>query len=219
MSDAPPERAEHGREWFRARFDVSRETMARLDRYAALLAEWQAKYNLVGPATLPFVWTRHFADSAQLAELAPGAMAHRPRWLDVGSGAGFPGLVVALLTGDSVTLVDSVRKKTDFLETVCDEIGLAANVDIRNARVESLGSAKFDIITARACAPLVKLFDWAAASAAQSATWLLLKGASAEDEVAEARRRFEFDHELIPSLTDLRGRIVRASYVRGKRRR
>lgn len=218
MSDVLPEDADAARAWFASRFNVSRETMAKLDRYAELLGEWQARYNLVGPATLPHVWTRHFADSAQVATLVP-TMAHRPRWLDIGSGGGFPGLVVALLTGDPVTLVDSVRKKTAFLEAVRDEIGLKDSVIIITARAESLKSRKFDIITARACAPLVKLFDWASDSAARSATWLLLKGASAEDEIAEAERRFDFDYELIPSLTDPRGRIVRASNVRGKRRR
>jgi len=218
MSDALPEAPAEGRDWFGARFDVSRETMAKLDRYAELLGDWQAKYNLVGPATLPYVWTRHFADSAQIADL-PRKVAHRPRWLDIGSGGGFPGLVVALLTGDSVTLVDSVRKKTAFLEAVRDEIGLTSTVVIQTARVESLDSPKFDIVTARACAPIVKLFDWAGNSAAKSATWLLLKGAAADDEIAEAKRRFDFDYECIASLTDPRGRIVRATNVRGKRRR
>lgn len=218
MFDAPPERPEEGRDWFAARFNVSRETLAKLDIYAALLAEWQAKFNLVGPATLPHVWTRHFADSAQLLSLIDrAAAAHRPTWLDIGSGAGFPGMIVALLTGDSVTLVDSVRKKTLFLETVRDALDLGINVKVLNQRVESLGSVKFDVITARACAPLAKLFDWGEPYAAKSCTWLLLKGAAVEEEIAEARRRFAFDHELIPSLTDPRGRIVRARGVRGKR--
>ena len=222
MSNAPPERPPEvsgdGRDWFAATFDVSRETLAKLDTYAALLAEWQVKFNLVGPATLPHVWVRHFADSAQLLRLADreGA-AHRPTWLDIGSGAGFPGVVIALLTGDSVTLVDSIRKKTLFLETVRDALGLGPGVKILNQRVESLPAVKFDYITARACAPLAKLFDWGEPYAAKSCTWLLLKGAAVEDELAEARRRFVFEHELIPSLTDPRGRIVRARSVRRRR--
>lgn len=218
MSNALPKRPEEERDWFASTFNVSRETLAKLDTYAALLTEWQAKFNLVGPATLPHVWVRHFADSAQLIELADrlGA-AHRPTWLDIGSGAGFPGMMIGLLTGDSVTLVDSIRKKTVFLETVRDALGLERNVKVLNQRVESLGSVKFDNITARACAPLAKLFDWGEPYAAKSCTWLLLKGAAVEDELAEARRRFVFEHELIPSLTDPRGRIVRARNVRRRR--
>ncbi|WP_184070337.1 16S rRNA (guanine(527)-N(7))-methyltransferase RsmG [Sphingosinicella soli] len=201
-----------------ATFNVSRETLAKLDLYAALLEEWQAKFNLVGPATLPHIWSRHFADSAQLLRLAAreGA-AHRPTWLDIGSGAGFPGMVIALMTGDSVTLVDSIRKKTVFLEAVRDALGLGQNVNVLNQRVESLGSVKFDYITARACAPLAKLFDWGEPYAAKSCTWLLLKGSAVEDEMGDARRRFVFEHELIPSLTDPRGRIVRAGNVRRRR--
>ncbi len=215
MSNAPPERPEDGRDWFAATFDVSRETLAKLDTYVALLVEWQAKFNLVGPATLPHIWVRHFADSAQLLGLVEreGA-AHRPTWLDIGSGAGFPGMVIGLLTGDSVTLVDSIRKKTVFLETVREALGLERNVKVLNQRVESLGSIKFDHITARACAPLMKLFDWGEPYAAKSCSWLLLKGGAVEDELAEARRRFVFEHELIPSLSDPRGRVVRARRVR-----
>lgn len=219
MSNAPPERPDEARDWFAATFNVSRETLAKLDIYAALLEEWQAKFNLVGPATLPHVWVRHFADSAQLLRLAErDSAAHRPTWLDIGSGAGFPGMIIALMTGDSVTLVDSIRKKTIFLETVRDALGLERHVNVLNQRVESLGPVKFDYITARACAPLAKLFDWGEPYAAKSCTWLLLKGAAVEDELADARRRFVFEHELIPSLTDPRGRIVRARNVRGKRR-
>lgn len=184
--------------------------MAKLDRYAELLAEWQAKYNLVGPATLADVWTRHFADSAQLVSLVPRGS----RWLDIGSGGGFPGLVIALLTGDSVTAVDSVRKKTAFLEAVRDELGLTDCVDVRTTRVESMTSGKYDVITARACAPLAKLFDWGLRHAAQSTIWLLPKGASVDDEVAGALRQFDFAYELIESRTDPRGRIVKAWNVR-----
>jgi 16S rRNA (guanine527-N7)-methyltransferase len=208
----PPEEAADGRAWFQQRFDVSRETMALLDRYAALLSDWQGKFNLVGPSTLPQVWVRHFADSAQLVALAEGR-----RWLDIGSGAGFPGMVIALLTASEVHLVDSVRKKSTFLETVRAELGLESRVKIHNIRVESLREGRFDVVTARACAPLATLFDWSLPSTAQSATWLLLKGATVEDEIAEARKRFDFDFELIPSVTDSRGRIVRARNVRGRR--
>jgi len=216
MSGAPPEGAA-GRQWFLESFAVSRETADRFDRYAALLAEWQTRFNLVGPATLPHIWTRHFGDSAQLVQLIPPA-AHRLRWLDIGSGAGFPALVVALLRPDiDFLLVDSVGKKCRFLETAIAELGIG-HASVHNGRIETLSIQKVDVISARACAPLAKLFDWGLPYQAKSCVWLLPKGEKAADEVAEARKRYDFDLELIPSLTDSRARIVKASHVRGKRR-
>src|SRR3712207_5976940 len=108
MSNGQPD--VFGRDIFAREFDVSRETLAKLDRYAALLADWQSRMNLVGPSTLPHVWERHFRDSAQLIELAP-RLGHRPIWLDIGAGAGFPGIVLALLGAGDIHLVESIAKK------------------------------------------------------------------------------------------------------------
>ena len=199
------------REEFAAAFDVPRETLAKFDRYADLLVEWQARMNLVGPATLGDIWGRHFADSAQLLPLADGVPGP---WLDIGSGAGFPALVVALLGRRDVHLVDSTAKKCRFLETVAAELGL--DVTIHNARIESMPAFAAGIISARAAAPLERLFDWGLRFARPATRWILPKGAGVEEELSAARARFAFDATLAASITDPRAQIVVA---RGVRRR
>lgn len=205
----------YGRDEFAAEFAVSRETLAKLDRYGALLAEWQERMNLVGPSTLPHIWDRHFRDSAQLASLGP-TLGHRPVWLDIGAGGGFPGLVLAILDAGDIHLVESIAKKCRFLQAVADELELGDRATIHNRRVESLPRFRADVVTARACANLAQLFDWGLPFAASSTTWLLPKGASVDEEVAAARRRFSFDAELVPSRTDPQARIVVAKGVRRK---
>ncbi len=201
------------RDDFAQRFDVPRETMAKLDCYETLLTAWQSRMNLVGPSTLPQVWSRHFADSAQLSPIAgPGRS-----WLDIGAGAGFPGLVIALLDRDATfTLVESIAKKCRFLREVVAQLGLSEQVVIENRRIETLPKQKFDIITARALASLDQLFDWGLPYGGSGTRWLLPKGARAAEELAVASRRFSFDHHLIPSLTDSAARIV---VVTGVKRR
>lgn len=205
----------YDRESFAAEFDVSRETLAKLDRYAELLADWQTRMNLVGPSTLPDLWQRHFRDSAQLIALVP-RFGHKPVWLDIGAGGGFPGLVLAILGAGTIHLVDSIAKKCRFLEAVVEELGLGAVAVVHNDRVEKLPRFRADVITARACANLAQLFDWGLPFAASSTSWLLPKGASVEEEVAAARQRFAFQAELVPSRTDERARIVVASGVKRK---
>jgi len=201
------------REAFAMEFAVPRETLARFDRYAELLADWQTRMNLVGPSTLPHVWDRHFRDSAQLAALAP-RLGHKPVWLDIGAGGGFPGIVLAILGAGEIHLVESIAKKARFLQAVVDELGLGGAATVHNDRVEAMAAFRADIVTARACAALERLFDWGLRFAAQSTTWLLPKGEAVEDELAAARRRFHFRHELVDSITDPRGRIVVASGVK-----
>jgi len=205
----------YGRNEFAAEFGVSRETLIKLDRYAALLSEWQARMNLVGPSTLPDVWNRHFRDSAQLVDFTP-TLGHKPVWLDIGAGAGFPGLVLAAMGTGTIHLIESIAKKCRFLETVAADLGLGGAAVVHNRRVEALPRFRADIITARACANLAQLFDWGLPFAASSTLWLLPKGASVDEEMAAARKRFAFDAELRPSRTDERGRIVVASGVKRK---
>ena len=199
------------RDEFSAAYNVPRGTLEKFDRYAAMLADWQTRMNLVGPSTLADIWGRHFADSAQLFAMAQGRSG---TWLDLGSGAGFPGLVIALLGIENVHLIESTAKKCKFLEAVRDELGLRATVQIHNCRVEALPLIGADVISARALANLGQLFEWGLRFAKPKTLWLLPKGDTASDEVAAARLRYNFDVDLVPSRSDSRGKIVVARRVR-----
>lgn len=196
---------------FARTFSVSRETIGRLETYAALLRQWQKTINLVAPSTLPDIWHRHFADSAQLLALAP---RDARRWLDLGSGAGFPGLVLAILLAEHgsghVTLIESDTRKAAFLAEVARRVGVP--VDIRGSRIEKTTTqAKLDpvdVVTARALAPLPRLLDLSAPFFSGPTMGLFLKGREAEAEVEAARKLWDFEPELKPSLTDAGGRIV-----------
>lgn len=196
---------------FEAAFSVSRETIDKLLAYEALLRQWQKTINLVAPSTLDAVWSRHFADSAQLLALAP---ADAKRWLDLGSGAGFPGLVLAIMLADRegarMTLVESDTRKAAFLGEVARRTG--APVDIRPERIEKIATqsklGSVDVITARALAPLPRLLELAAPAFSAHTVGLFLKGRDAETEVDAARERWSFESSLHPSLTDAGGRIV-----------
>lgn len=198
-----------GRQFFLDEYYVPRGTAAVFDHYVELLLDWQGRMNLVAPSTLAHVWQRHIADSAQLVALGPMSPA---RWIDIGSGAGFPGIVVALLSGHQVTLVESIGKKCLFLETLVAELKLP-NVIVRNSRAESLTSS-FDVISARACAPLHKLLELGIRSSRAATQWLLMKGENVDQELGDARQKFNFDADLIASRTDSRGRIVVARNVK-----
>jgi 16S rRNA (guanine527-N7)-methyltransferase len=208
--------AVRGPEDFAARFGVSRETIAKLLAYEALLRQWQKTINLVASSTLKEVWSRHFADSAQLLPLAPKGAA---RWLDLGSGAGFPGLVLALLlaerSGASMTLLESDTRKAAFLREVARQMGVP--VDILCERIEKGATqAKVDVITARALAPLPRLLDLAAPYFSDGTVGLFLKGREAQAEVDAARARWEFAVALHPSETDREGRIVEVRALKAK---
>jgi 16S rRNA (guanine527-N7)-methyltransferase len=196
---------------FARAFDVSRETIDKLLAYEGLLKQWQKTINLVAPSTLDSIWSRHFADSAQVLPLAPPGAK---QWLDLGSGAGFPGLVLAIMLaprdGAKVTLIESDTRKAAFLREVARHTG--APVDIRPERIEKaatqskLGSV--DVITARALAPLPRLLDLAAPSFTAETVGVFLKGREAQTEIDAAKERWDFASELHPSLTDSSGRIV-----------
>ena len=195
-------------------FDVSRETLDKLTVYAAMLADWQTRMNLVGPATLPHMWERHFADSAQLLSLAPKAAT----WLDLGAGAGFPGLVIAIIDREArLTLVESVAKKCRFLTAVSAELDLTDRVNVANMRIENLPKQppveRPQVITARALAPLSQLFHWGLPHAGPHTLWLLPKGSRFAEEVSEAKTAFAFHHGEIPSRTASDARIIKATGV------
>ncbi len=176
-------------------------------RYRELLAEGNARMNLVGPSALAQFWPRHAWDGAQLLQLAPEAL----RFADLGSGAGLPGVVLAIALkgreGARVTLVDSLAKRCRFLQEVVDELALPA--EVVHARVEDAPVPAVDVVTARAVAPLSVLFDYVRPYLRAGATALLLKGRTAGTELAEARRSWRADAELLPSRSDPEGRIVR----------
>lgn len=185
--------------------DVSRETSARLETYATLLAKWQAKINLVGPATLPDLWRRHFLDSAQLLPLLPKAAGVL---VDLGSGAGFPGLVLAIMSAWRVHLVDSDQRKCAFLRQVALDTGINDRVAIHARRFEDVAGYQADVVTARACAPLTDLLGYALPFIGESGTCLFLKGAQVEEELTAAEADWNMRVARRPSLTDKAGVIL-----------
>ncbi|HRD45722.1 MAG TPA: 16S rRNA (guanine(527)-N(7))-methyltransferase RsmG [Caulobacter sp.] len=190
---------------FQAATDASDAQMADLERFLSLLTAGNAVMNLVGPATIPAFWNRHAWDSAQLLRLAPEARV----WADLGAGAGFPGLVLAILLKDvpgaRVHLVESMAKRCRFLSQVSEALSLP--VTIHNKRAEDL-SLTVDIVTARACAPMTRLLGYAKPYLTRGATGLFLKGQDVVSEIADATTSWKFSHRLIESLSDPRGRIV-----------
>jgi 16S rRNA (guanine527-N7)-methyltransferase len=188
---------------------VSRETWDRLDQLVALLLRWQKSINLVAPSSLPTLWTRHVADSLQLLKIAPRARA----WVDLGSGAGFPGLVLACALADhaggAVHMVESNQKKAGFLRECTRILGVPAIVHAIRIEDFVAGDAqRFDIVTARALAPLSKLLRYANPLLKSGAAALFPKGQDVEAELTEASKSWSMDYMLIPSETDPQGRIV-----------
>ncbi|HRD28705.1 MAG TPA: 16S rRNA (guanine(527)-N(7))-methyltransferase RsmG [Caulobacter sp.] len=209
MSDAPapPEAVTAAQDAadFQALTGATDAQMADLERFRALLEAGNAVMNLVGPATLPDFWNRHAWDSAQLLRLAPDARS----WADLGAGAGFPGLILAILLkgtpGARVQLVESMAKRCRFLDQVARDLALP--VQIHNARAEDL-SLTVDIVTARACAPMVRLLGYARPYFQRGARGLFLKGQDVVTELNEAASSWTIKARLVPSLSDARGQIV-----------
>ncbi len=195
-------------EEFATHFDVSRETLASLSAYVALLEKWQPRINLVSPATLTEIWHRHILDSAQLLPYLPVVSVHqRCQILDIGSGAGFPGLVLAILGAGDVQLVESDQRKAVFLQTVIRELGLTARVS--NQRIETLPACQPDVITARALAALPKLISLITPQLHNGLTCLFLKGASVDEELTNFQTYSTMVPHLYPSVTNEDGVIVK----------
>lgn len=204
---APPEAASAAPDAarFQALTGATDARMADLERFRRMLEDGNAVMNLVGPATLPDFWNRHAWDSAQLLRLAPEART----WADLGAGAGFPGLILAILLKDTpgvtVHLVESMAKRCRFLGEVSRELALPTQ--IHNARAEDLSLA-VDIVTARACAPMSRLLGYARPYIKRGARGLFLKGQDVVSELSDASRSWKFKAGLVPSLSDPRGQIV-----------
>lgn len=195
---------------FARAFSVSHETVAKLELYERLLLQWQKAVNLVASTTLPQVWQRHFADSAQLIALAPNAKI----WADLGSGGGFPGLAIAILLANQkeccVHLVESNSRKCAFLFEVARRTG--ASVRVHNMRIADAAASgaipAADAITARALAPLDALLELALPFFGNASVGLFLKGREANAEIADARARWAFDLRSHASVSDEQGRIL-----------
>lgn len=211
---------------FQKAFDVSRETIERLEIYADLLKVWQKAKNLVAPKTLDVLWQRHFADSAQVFSLAPGAKV----WCDFGSGAGFPGLIIAILLADStykkafpdqssVHLYESNGRKCAFLHEVVRKTSISGlvTVEIHEGRIEELRESPHalnpDVVTARALASLDDLLGLALPILSERTRCLFLKGREVQSEIKTAENNWRFSYELVASRTDPEGHIVRVGGV------
>lgn len=198
---------------FQKATNCSDAALARLVAYAGLIEKWQKAINLVAPKTLPELWSRHFLDSAQLLEHAP---KDTTRWLDLGSGGGFPGLVIAALSDAHVHLVESDQRKSAFLREAARAMNVSATVHVK--RIEAVEPAQLhqamggppEVISARALAPLDELIGLARPLAGPDTVYLFPKGRGAEDELTEARRYWTIPAaETLPSRTDPAAGILR----------
>ncbi|MGO8780861.1 MAG: 16S rRNA (guanine(527)-N(7))-methyltransferase RsmG [Rhodomicrobium sp.] len=195
---------------FARAFSVSHETVEKLELYGRLLIQWQKAVNLVAPATIPELWQRHFADSAQLLLLAPRAKI----WVDLGSGGGFPALVIAIMLANQqeccVHLVESNARKCAFLSEAARQTGAPARV--HNARIADVAASgavpAAGVVTARALAPLDALLELALPFFGNASAALFLKGREAGVEIAEARKRWVFNLKIHPSISDAQGQIL-----------
>jgi 16S rRNA (guanine527-N7)-methyltransferase len=192
---------------------VPRETGELLNRYVALLLEENQRQNLIGKATEDAVWERHIADSAQLVDLVPKGS----RWADIGSGAGLPGMVVAILNGDPVTLIEPRRLRAEFLTGTAAALGLA-NVTVIAAKAQA-ARGEFDVITARAVGKIGDLLGISRHLAHKDTTYLLMKGRSAAAELEQARGAWHGRFERIASRTDPDAAIIVARGVAPRGRR
>ena len=178
--------------------DVSRETYALLERYERLLQAESSRQNLISASTLDSLWQRHILDSAQLVQFEPFSGAS---WLDIGSGAGLPGIVIASLTRGAVTLVEPRRLRADFLVRCISELELGDRVSVVATKAEKV-TGSFDVITARAVTNLDQLLRISTHLSTRKSLWVLPKGRSAQSELAEAQRNWHCDSTSVPSRTD-----------------
>lgn len=187
--------------WLESELGVSRETMDALKTFVAFLKREASSQNLISASTLDHIWSRHIVDSAQLLQFldhAPAAI----RWLDLGSGAGFPGLIIALLTDYNVTLVESRARRIDYLQRAVEMLDLTRRVHVAGVTLERLETAPYSVISARAFAPLPKLFDLAERFATNKTLWLLPKGRIADQEWQDAQGVWDGNFQVMKSITD-----------------
>ncbi len=207
-------------ESFFAQSHVSRETMEQLSEYESSLRKWQKSINLVSGSTLKQLWHRHFWDSAQLVGMAPASAS---KWVDLGSGAGFPGLVIAIMAaerpGFEMHLVESDHRKCVFLQEVIRRTGAPARV--HTSRIEApetvLAIGACDVVTARACAPLGRLLGWAMPYFGSDTVGLFLKGKNVSEELTEARKSWTFNQVDIASRAEAGAIVLKVEHLRHDR--
>ena len=192
--------------------DVPRETVEKLERYAALIREENQRQNLVSRSTLDTFWDRHIIDSAQLVRFGNPAGS----WLDIGSGAGLPGIVIACLVAGPVTLVEPRRLRADFLQRAAAELDLVIAVNLLKAEAMA---GRFDSIIARAVAPVDKLLHLSTHLAHSGTRWILPKGKCAQSELAEAKRNWQCEARIEKSMTDPESAILLLDQVKAKGKR
>jgi 16S rRNA (guanine527-N7)-methyltransferase len=200
---------DEAKSWLAETFDVSRETQERLEAFIAFLRVEAQLQNLISAATLDQLWARHIVDSAQLLKFAP----EDGDWLDLGSGAGFPGLVVPMLSGHRVVLVESRAKRIDFLERAITMLGMEDVAVVAGMPLERLETAPYSVISARAFAPLPRLLDLSYRFSTDNTMWLLPKGRNAVHELEAVRDSWNLEFTVEPSITDseagiLTGRVL-----------
>lgn len=196
---------DEARAWIAALPNVSRETLERLEALAARVVDEAGRQNLISAATVPALWQRHIADSAQLLPLAA---EHDGPWLDIGSGAGFPGLVVAAMRDAPVVLVEPRKLRVQFLKDTAAAMGVADRVEVIQAKVEAVQGRDFAIISARAVANLSDLLGACVHLSTKKTRFLLPKGRNATSELEQARRVWQGSFALEPSVTDDEAAIV-----------
>jgi 16S rRNA (guanine527-N7)-methyltransferase len=197
------------------RLGVPRETLDRIEAFSEMLRRENERQNLVSKASLDSMWERHILDSAQLVRFAPELAE---TWLDLGTGAGFPGLLVPLFHRARVVLVEARRLRADFLRSAATVLGVADRVEVVCSRLDAVPARPFEVISARAFAPMAKLLAMADRFSAAGTIWILPKGRNAKSELEAARSSWQGDFRLEPSLTDMDSHIVVASRVRRKPR-
>jgi 16S rRNA (guanine527-N7)-methyltransferase len=196
---------------------VPRETLERLECFVKLLIIENERQNLVSRGTLAAVWARHVYDSAQLLRFASG----NGSWLDLGTGAGFPGLIVAALWEGRVTMVESRKLRVEFLHSAAETLGVSEGVDVHCAKLEAVDARPFDVISARAFAPLDKLLRLGLRFSTEKTVWILPKGRNAQSELDAIESSWQGAFRIEPSLTDAEAGIIVATGVkpRGKKGR
>lgn len=207
------------KKWLVDELDVSRETLAALDRFVSLLLSEAENQNLISRTTVADVWDRHIRDSAQLLQLARERGAGDGDWVDFGSGPGLPGLVLALIGNMKITLVEERTRRVDFLGRAVEELELGDKVTVEGRKVQRVASRPFQVITARAFAPLPKLLGLAHRFARADSLWILPKGKSVEEELAAVRGAWQGRFETVQSVTDSNSFIVVASEVKPEKGR